>query len=299
MADLIPFAKYEGLGNDFVLIDDPLDRLEWSEELVAAICDRHLGIGADGLLVIGAPRIETALGRMRYWNRDGSPAAMCGNGVRCVAKHLRDRHGGPLGPFAIDTDAGPVRCRIAAEGSAVSRVEVELTAPRFAPAEVPVALPEGATELVRPSRGRDVRFVPVSMGNPHAVTFDVESEEERRTLGPALETDAAFPERVNVGFARLLGDAEIRLDVWERGCGFTRACGSGAAAAVAAAARTGRIPWGRTVTVHLPGGDLLLTAPGPDQAVRMEGPARRVFEGTFVARHLVPGSRESRPSLSG
>jgi len=299
MADLIPFAKYEGLGNDFVLLDDPLDRLEPSEELVAAICDRNLGIGADGLLVVGAPRIEDALGRMRYWNRDGSPAAMCGNGVRCVAKHLRDRHGGPLGPFVVDTDAGPARCRIVAEGSAVSRVEVELTVPRTAPAEVPAVLPDGARELVRQSHGRDVHFVPVSMGNPHAVTFDVESEEERRALGPVIESDAAFPERVNVGFARLVSDAELRLDVYERGCGFTRACGSGAAAAVVAAALTGRIPWGRTVTVHLPGGDLRLTAPAPDRPVRMEGPARRVFEGTFVARHLVPGSRDSRPSLPG
>jgi diaminopimelate epimerase len=298
MADLIPFSKYEGLGNDFVLIDDPLGRLEPSAELAAAVCDRHLGVGADGLLVLAAPRHKDALVRMRYWNRDGSPAAMCGNGVRCVSKHVRDRHGAPLGPFTIDTDAGPVRCRITAEASAVSRVEVELAVPRTTPAEVPVVLPNGARELVRQSEGRGVRFLPLSLGNPHAVTFDVEHEAERQVLGPALEADPAFPERVNVGFARLLSDGELQLDVYERGCGFTRACGSGAAAAVAAAALTGRIPWGRTVTVHLPGGDLLLTAPGPDQPVRMEGPARRVFEGTFVSRHLIPGSRESRPSLT-
>ncbi len=292
MAELIPFAKYEGLGNDFALIDDPLGRLDPDEKLAASICDRHLGIGADGLLVVAASRSAGAVARMRYWNGDGSPAAMCGNGIRCVAKHVRDRHGVPLAPFALDTDAGLVQCRITAEGDAVSRVEVELPAPRTAAAEVPVVLPEGSRELVRESNGRAVRFLPLSLGNPHAVTFDVDRAEEWNVLGPALERDAAFPERTNVEFARLAGDGELRLDVFERGCGFTRACGSGAAAAVAAACLTGRIPWGRAVLVHLPGGDLKVTAPAPDQGVRIEGPVRRVFEGTFVIRHLVPGSRE-------
>jgi diaminopimelate epimerase len=295
MAELIPFAKYEGLGNDFVLIDDPLDRLTIPGELAAAICDRRLGIGADGLLVVAAPRTTDAAARMRYWNQDGSPSAMCGNGIRCIAKHVRDRHGGPLRPFLIDTDAGPVRCRITAEGEGLSRVEVELVAPSMDPAAVPVVLPEGTSEIVRESNGRGVRFTPLSMGNPHAVTFDVDDEDERRRLGPLLESDPAFPERVNVGFARVVGRAELRLDVYERGCGFTLACGSGAAAAVAAAGWTGRIPWNTPTLVHLPGGDLSLTAPGSDRPVLMEGPARRVFEGTFVMRHLVPGSRPSTP----
>ena len=92
MAELIPFAKYEGLGNDFVLIDDPLGRLTIPAELAAAICDRRLGIGADGLLVVAAPRMPEAAARMRYWNQDGSPSAMCGNGIRCIAKQVRDRH---------------------------------------------------------------------------------------------------------------------------------------------------------------------------------------------------------------
>jgi diaminopimelate epimerase len=248
MADLIPFAKYEGLGNDFVLIDDPLDRLSITGELAAAICDRRLGIGADGLLVVAAARGPDAAARMRYWNRDGSPSAMCGNGIRCIAKHVRDRHGVAQGPFVIDTDAGPVRCRITADGEGLSRVEVELPAPRMEPAAVPVLLPEGAAELVRESNGRSLRFTPLSLGNPHAVTFDVDDDAERARLGPLLETDPAFPERVNVGFARLVGPAELRL-----------------------------------------------TAPGPDRPVLMEGPARRVFEGTFVIRHLVPGSRPSSP----
>jgi diaminopimelate epimerase len=296
MAELIPFSKYEGLGNDFVLIDDPFGRVEITERLAASICDRFLGIGADGLLVVTAARLAGAAGRMRYWNHDGSPAAMCGNGIRCIAKHVRDRHGAPLGPFVIETDTGPVSCRIAAEGEGLSRVEVELVAPRLDPAAVPVNLPVGQKEIVRESNGRGVHFVPLSMGNPHAVTFDVAEESERKWLGPAMESDSAFPERVNVGFAQLLGDGELRLDVYERGCGFTRACGSGAAAAVVAACHTGRVPWGKTVLVHLPGGDLRLTAQGADRPVLMEGPARRVFEGTFVARHLVPGSRDSLPS---
>lgn len=253
------------------------------------ICARKVGVGADGLILIeDSPRADF---KWRFYNADGSEAEMCGNGIRCLAKHIRDRHGVPVGPFVVETDAGPVRCRITAEGEGISRVEVELPAPQFEPAAVPVVLPEGAREVVRESNGRPVRFTPLLIGNPHAVTFDVEGAAERAVLGPALESDAAFPQRTNVEFARMVGDGEIRLDVFERACGFTKACGSGAAAAVVAACATGRVPWGRMVLVTLPGGALQITAPGPDKPVLMEGPARRVYEGTFVARHLVPGSR--------
>ena len=292
MADVIPFSKYEGLGNDFVLIDDPYGRVEIAAPLVVALCDRHLGIGADGLLVVKAPASDQSIGRMGYWNRDGGAAEMCGNGVRCLAKHLRDRHGIGAGPFVIETGAGPVRCRILEEGDAVSQVEVEMSAPQFDPASLPMRPEDAASPFVRPLGDRPISFTPLSAGNPHIVTFDVDAPEGRATMGPALERDPAFPNGVNVGFARMAGAAAIDLDVFERGCGFTKACGTGACAAVAAACRTGRVPWGTMVEVRLPGGTLHVTAPGPDQPIRMKGPARRVFEGTFVVRHLVPGSRD-------
>jgi diaminopimelate epimerase len=293
MATLIPFSKYEGLGNDFVLIDDPYGRMEMSPEIAAAICDRHLGIGADGVLKLVAAGSSGAAGRMRYWNADGTPAAMCGNGVRCVAKHLRDRHAAPLGPFLVETDAGPVACRITFETDAFARVEVEMPAPRLDPAAVPVRLDAGATELVRRSGDREVRLLAVSMGNPHAVTFDVEDAEERLRLGPALSSDPAFPEKANVGFARMPAGDVIELDVYERGSGWTPACGSGASAAAVAACATGRTAWGTPLAVCQRGGELRITAAGPDLPVRMEGPARRVFEGTFVLRHLLPTPRPS------
>lgn len=291
MAELIQFAKYEGLGNDFVLIDDPLDRFEVTARTAVAICDRRLGIGADGLIVLRAARDASNAGRMRYFNRDGGEAEMCGNGVRCVAKHLCDRHGIGVGPFGIETGAGVVRCRIAVQGDGVSEVEVEVGVPRFGRAAVGAAA-SGEGPFARTAGDRALSFEPVSMGNPHIVTFDEAAEADRDALGPALERDPAFPDRVNVGFARIEAPGRMTLHVYERGCGFTRACGTGACAAVAAAGHTGRAPWGTSVAVTLPGGVLEVTAPGPDRPVLMRGPARRVFEGTFVMRHLIPGPRE-------
>ncbi len=291
MAGLIPFCKYEGLGNDFVLIDDPYGRVEIAPALAAAICDRRLGIGADGLLVVAAPQDPTNAGRMLYWNRDGTRAEMCGNGVRCVAKHLRDRHGIASASFAVETDAGPVRCAIREETPALSHVEVEMAAPAFGLRAAGMTPPQQGDGFARTLGDREFRFVALSVGNPHAVTFDAAPPADREALGPMVEGDPAFPARLNVGFARLAGPAEMSLDVFERGCGFTRACGTGACAAVAAACRGGRVPWGTPVAVSLPGGLLRVTAPGPDLPILMIGPARRVFEGTFVARRLEPGPR--------
>jgi diaminopimelate epimerase len=254
------FAKYHGLGNDFVLVEGPL----MSPERARAVCDRHRGIGADGVVTILPPRTPGAAAGMHIYNPDGSVAEMCGNAIRCLARHLAETRGLD-GRIRIDTDAGPKDCTLhRGAGGAVLAVSVEM-----GPARV-----EGEQEFrVGAERLRAVR---VSMGNPHAVLFDEPSVARARDVGPALER--AVPGGVNVGFARPAGGA-IDLVVWERGAGLTDACGTGACAATVAAVRRGDVAPGVPVEVRLPGGALEITV-APDLArVTMRGPAERVFTG--------------------
>lgn len=260
----VRFAKYEGLGNDFLIVDAAADL---DAAMVQRLCDRHLGVGADGVLFVGASS-------MRVINADGSTAEMCGNGIRCVALHLA-RNGGPR-ELTLDTGAGPHRCRVLDLEDTRAQVEVEMRS-----AEV------GTPDDVFPLEGLELRLTRVSMGNPHAVLFDEIGNAAR--LGPRLERDERFPGGVNVGFARVAsGGRTIELAVWERGVGFTRACGTGACAAAAAAVATGRIPRGEPIEVRLPGGTLRIEVGEPGAPVKMTGPARHVFDGT-----VDPGERRA------
>jgi diaminopimelate epimerase len=269
------FAKYEGLGNDFLLVaaGDPA-ALALTPSQVAGLCDRHRGVGADGVLVVGD---RDGRPWMRVHNADGSVPQMCGNGIRCAALHAI-ASGGVQGPrFEVDTDAGPHLCHVEHQGGEAS-VEVVMRIPSLDPADVPVRadgpLIDGPVDV----GGTRMRVTAVSMGNPHAVTFD-DVGDTRRALGPALAKDPRFPEGVNVGFARLADGRSVVLHVWERGAGWTRACGTGACAAAVAAVETGRLPRGAAIPVRLPGGTLHITVGGPGEPVRMRGPARHVFDG--------------------
>lgn len=264
------FAKYEGLGNDFLIValDADVDAAR-----AQALCDRHLGVGADGVLFAGA---RGGRAFMRVLNADGSTAEMCGNGLRCVAWHLV-RVGLAERDLTIETDAGPHRCRVLADG----RVEVEMAVPALRPPEVPVLADAPLVDAPLDVDGRTVHVTAVSMGNPHAVTFDPYDEATRAALGPRLERDDRFPNAVNVGFARVT-PAGLELAVWERGVGFTRACGTGACAAAVAAVETGRAERGAPLSVRLPGGELLIEVGAPGERVRMTGPARHVFDGELA-----------------
>jgi diaminopimelate epimerase len=288
---LLPFTKVEGLGNDFVVVD--LRARAGSKEaaavqepaLVRKVCDRHFGVGGDGILAILPGTDGDA--RMRVLNADGSEAEMCGNGIRCVAKVLYESDPALRKPvLAIDTGAGLLACEMSATGGSVDSVTVEMGRPRFTRDEIPLA-PGGATRVTREaivldrlSGDRTFRFTAVSMGNPHAVIFVDDPAEDLMALatkyGPALEVAPTFPRRTNVEFARVRG-GEIDLVVWERGCGITLACGTGTCATVVAAAVEERLPRGREVPVHLPGGTLFITVAPDDSGVRMRGPARVVF----------------------
>lgn len=256
------FAKWHGLGNDFVLVEGPLS----TPERARRICDRRRGIGADGLVTILPPRTPGAVATMHITNSDGSVAEMCGNAIRCVAKHLALRRG-LTGTLRIDTDAGTKVCTLhPGPGGEVAEVSVEMGAARL----------EGEGDFT--VSGERLHATRVSVGNPHAVVFEegAPSQERAGRVGPAIER--AVPGGVNVGFARP-GPEGIDLVVWERGAGLTDACGTGACAAAVASIRLGAAKPGAPVAVRLPGGTLEITVSADLSRVTMRGPAERVFEG--------------------
>jgi diaminopimelate epimerase len=256
------FSKMHGLGNDFVVIDARATPVTMSASRAHAIADRHAGIGCDQLILIEPSAIADV--RMRIFNADGSEVGACGNATRCIPLFLgRDA--------LIETRAGLLDARLT-DGGAI----VDMGKPRFAWDAIPLAyamdtlsMPVGWEHLDAPSA--------VNVGNPHVVFFDAAVlEEEAVRLGALIETDPLFPERVNVNFATLLSRRHIRLVVWERGAGLTKACGTGACATAVIAIRSGLADG--PVTVSLPGGDLVIDwAPGG--SITMTGPATHVFDG--------------------
>lgn len=274
------FAKYEGLGNDFVVVEAMETTLTLEASRARALCDRHRGIGADGVLLIEG---DPAHPRMRVINADGSQPEMCGNGLRCVALHLVRRGLAPAGKdFVVETDAGPHRCRV---GSAQreSLVEVSMRPASLLPREIPVIASGDGPVLDAPFSvaGTEVKLSCVSMGNPHAVTFEPAALEARQKLGPLLEKHERFPNAANIGFARVVAPQQIELAVWERGVGFTEACGTGACACAVAAVETGRASREQPVIIKLPGGALEIRVGAQGEPIAMKGPARHVFDGTL------------------
>jgi diaminopimelate epimerase len=273
------FSKMHGLGNDFIVVDCVREPLEEAtlHDRVKRLCDRHFGIGADGLLMV-LPSDEAEF-KMRLINSDGTEAEHCGNGIRCVGKFLYDR-GYTSGEDVVVETVGRLNAlRITPRDGKADQVRVDMGEPVFARGRIPMVGPENGEAIDEPLEvaGRTLRVTAVSMGNPHAVTFV-----ERlagfpfEELGPALEGHPAFPRRTNAEFIEVLGPEEIRMRVWERGAGPTLACGTGACASVVAGARTGRT--GRRATVHLPGGALLIEW-AENNRIYMTGLAVEVFEG--------------------
>lgn len=253
------FEKFQGLGNDFVVVDAG----DWARSGAdaRAICDRHFGVGADGVLVVGPGQSPGASGSMVVLNADGSRPEMCGNGLRCVARYLAERHGSSS-VLLVDTDSGALRCEIDQEQVAIEMGRARLDGP-----------------VVASVRGREVSLARVSMGNPHAISFEPLPFDE---LAPLLSVHEVFPQGANVEFVSEGGSGELVVRVWERGAGPTLACGTGACAVVAAACASGRRGWGEEVVVRLPGGELRVLVRA-NLTVRMTGPARRVFAGEVAA----------------
>jgi diaminopimelate epimerase len=290
----VKFSKYQGLGNDFVIVDlragigeAEAERVQ-DPQVVRAICDRRFGVGADGVLALLPGGDADA--RMRVLNADGSEAEMCGNGLRCVVKYLYDRDPAQRrAVLAIDTGAGRLSCSVTAAGDVAETVTVDMGRPRLWRQEIPMAGPaqERCHEVPLAIKDAELSITAVSMGNPHAIAFVNESGAALRALaervGPAVEHHAWFPRRTNVEFAKVHSAEEIELVVWERGCGITLACGTGACATVVAACLSGHARTGSEVTVHLLGGALAITVTEDYSAAVMRGPATHVFDGELTS----------------
>ncbi|WP_041439019.1 MULTISPECIES: diaminopimelate epimerase [unclassified Synechococcus] len=278
----LSFHKYQGLGNDFILVDNrhqPQPCL--TPEEAVALCNRRFGVGADGVIFL-LPGQEGADFSMRLFNSDGSEAEMCGNGIRCLARFLQDLGiPGQDGAYQIHTLAGRIVPQVRPDGL----VTVDMGIPRLLAGQIPTTLAKPEEKVVRQPLqvgGREWAVTAVSMGNPHCVVFLEEGgsleELDLERVGPLFEHHPAFPERTNTEFAQVLGPNYLRLRVWERGAGVTLACGTGACAALVAAVLEERAE--PQATVELPGGNLEIRWDPDTQHVWMTGPALPVFSGT-------------------
>lgn len=265
----ISFSKYHGLGNDFLLLDEAegglLKRL--TRERIRGFCDRHRGIGADGILIRGDS--ETADHRMRLFNADGSGAEISGNGLRCFVLYLSERGYDVSREITVETDGGVMRARLVDEKT----VESTMPLPHF----------EGGAKLKRldlQAQGMTFQVYAIRVGNPHGVIFGPARDIAfAKTYGPALEKNAAFPEGANIEFVQVMSPIECRLVVWERGAGITLACGSGSVATAAAGAALGHFAFDVPIAVHQPGGTLHITVAAGFTEIRQRGEAEFVFQG--------------------
>jgi diaminopimelate epimerase len=263
MAAELAFRKYEGLGNDFIVVDAADERAVPAGR-APALCDRRFGVGADGVLLVLPPVSAEGVARMRVVNADGSVPEMCGNGVRCVALHVARARGVREAVLVVDTDAGPCRCAVTDRGD-----EAQVT--------VDMGMVRVLEDHVLDVADRRVAFTSADAGNPHAILFGEFPRSEVDILGPALSAHSLFARGTNVEFARVTPDG-VDLVVWERGVGLTLACGTGACATAAVACAKGLAKPGAPIAVRLPGGRLDITV-GHDSRVTMRGPARHVFSG--------------------
>jgi len=272
------FWKMHGLGNDFIVIDNRDGKIIEAEAagLARTLCERRLSIGADGLLLLSNSAIADA--RMRTFNADGSEAEMCGNGVRCFAKYIYENGIVKKKELSVETLAGLKNVWLTVQNEAVEAVKVDMGTPDWERSKIPM-LGQGTciNQDLRVDE-ENYKVTCLSMGNPHCVIF-VENVDECPVeyVGQLVENHEAFPKRTNVEFVQVLGKNELKVRVWERGCGETMACGTGACASALAANRLGKVA-GR-VKVHLRGGDLQLDV---GEHVFMTGPAEKVFEGKLL-----------------
>jgi diaminopimelate epimerase len=278
---VIEFTKYHGLGNDFILLDNrhssqPLV----SPEIAVQMCDRHFGIGADGV-ILALPGQDGTDYTMRIFNSDGSEPEMCGNGIRCLAQFIADLEGKETvgKSYRIQTLAGVMTPRL--EGN--EQVTVDMGMPQLMAAQIPTTLGKSDEKVIEQPlevAGKSWLVTCVSMGNPHCITF-VENADAIALLsiGPQFEHHPVFPQRTNTEFIQVVRPDYLKMRVWERGAGATLACGTGACASVVAGVLTGKCD--RLCTVELPGGCLKIHWSEIDGRVYMTGPAKRVFAGDY------------------
>jgi diaminopimelate epimerase len=271
------FWKMQGLGNDYIVVDSKKQRISEQQipKLAKKLCQRRFSIGADGLLIVCPSNVADV--KMRIFNADGSEAEMCGNGIRCFSKYCYENGIVLKNAFNVETLSGIKQIWLTIKGSEVYSVKVDMGAPNWERSALSI---QGQGTFINETLEIDNKpytITCLSMGNPHCIIF-VEKVEEFpvNIIGPIVENYKAFPYRTNVAFVQILNRNELKVRVWERGCGETLACGTGTCAAVAAANRLGRVD--NNVTVHLLGGDLKVEV---GKTLLLIGAAEKVFEGTL------------------
>ncbi|AZO95416.1 diaminopimelate epimerase [Halocella sp. SP3-1] len=277
----IKFLKAHGAGNDFVMVKGFESAQIDYNKLAVKLCDRHFGIGGDGLIVILPPESNKYDFRMRIFNSDGSEPEMCGNGIRCFAHYLHQYGLTAEKLLKIETLAGIITPEILKIDNKTSQVRVNMGRPHFKTEEIPVKI-DNTSDYIKEYPllvdGEELLINCVSMGNPHTIIFEEELDKFPLEIwGPKLENHKIFPEKSNVEFIKIVNRSEIIMKVWERGAGITLACGTGASAAVVAGIKNAYLD--NEVLVHLPGGDLVIEWSNQGSDVYMTGPAETVFEG--------------------
>ena len=276
----LAFTKWQGCGNDFVLVDGRASGLPSdAAKLSRCVCDRHYGIGADGLIfVLTSDKADFC---MRIFNADGSEAEMCGNGIRCFARLVYEEGMTDKDAFTVETGAGILTPRVVKENGKITGIEVNMGEPVLEAAQIPVQ-GFGEKRMVAENievLGKQYKATCVSMGNPHCVVFvgDV-NDVAMETVGPAFERHKWFPRRTNTEFVVVRDREHLRMRVWERGAAVTLACGTGACASLVAAVLNGRAE--RKAEVELDGGRLIIEW-AEDNHIYMTGPAEKVFSGVY------------------
>ncbi|SJZ97474.1 diaminopimelate epimerase [Selenihalanaerobacter shriftii] len=275
------FTKMHGLGNDFVLVNGFEEDINDLNELAQQICDRHFGVGADGLVLILPSEIEEADFRMRIFNPDGSEPEMCGNAIRCFGKYVYENSLTDKNKIKVETLAGIIIPELIFEGDEVEAVKVDMGEPRLHSDDIPITGVD-KDKVVKEKLdidGEEYEITTVSMGNPHCMVFVDDADEfPVAEIGPKIEEHPRFPAKTNVEFIEVVNSAEIKMRVWERGAGVTLACGTGACGSTVASILNELTD--NKVEVHLLGGDLTIEW-AKNNHVYMTGPAEEVFIGEW------------------
>ena len=276
----IPFTKMHGAGNDFALLDGRNALVDDLGALARSMGDRHLGVGFDQLLVVRNGSAHPF--KMEIWNADGSRAEMCGNGIRCFAKWLFDEQDISVGVMNVETEAGVRRLNVSGYENGSFYASVGMGVPDFEPSHIPMNADRARTPTTINVEGHEVTVTGVSMGNPHAVSFQSDIDAfPLSEIGPLVEGHPLFPERVNFEIVHVKKEnGHLAARVWERGAGLTLACGTGAAASAAVAIQAGKTPPG-DVLVDMPGGSLHVTWWGDGNELILRGPAVTVFDSVW------------------
>mgnify|MGYP001623614354 FL=1 len=273
------FTKMQGIGNDYVYVNCFEETVQDPSAVARFVSDRHFGIGSDGLILIKPSDVADC--EMEMYNLDGSQGAMCGNGIRCVAKFVYDKGIVRKKNLSIDTKSGIKYLSLTVKNGKVSTVEVNMGSPVLMANQIPVVSDtEQVIDQPLEVNGKTYRITAVSMGNPHAIVYMDDLENlDISTLGPQFENHLAFPDRINTEFVKVINRRTLQMRVWERGSGETLACGTGACAVAVASVLNGLVDEDCPVTVKLLGGDLQIFWNRQEDLVYMTGPAVTVFEG--------------------